>query len=159
MVENRTVPSGRGAIAFLPYCVRRGDHWSPANLPQQRIFRDSFLARQTGTGEQCSPLQEFFDTLQYFYIYSIPHPGLKRKAAIFTGGLQKAVQNAKKYVFSVAKICKSCFFKQGAQVWCAIFLHIDGLHQRCAKVGVARCKKLQYAENTERVLNRKARKI
>ena len=48
-------------IAFLPYCVCRGDHWSPADLPQQRIFRDSFLARQTGAGEQCSPLQEFFD--------------------------------------------------------------------------------------------------
>ena len=30
----------------------RGDHWSPASLPPQRIFRDSFLARQTGTGEQ-----------------------------------------------------------------------------------------------------------
>ena len=52
----------RQKIAFLPYCVCRGDHWSPANLPQQRIFRDSFLARQTGTGEQCSPLQAFFDS-------------------------------------------------------------------------------------------------
>ena len=38
----------------------RGDHWSPAHLPPQRIFRDGFLARQTGTGEQCSPLQAFF---------------------------------------------------------------------------------------------------
>jgi hypothetical protein len=74
------------------------------------------------------------DTLPYFYIYSIPQPCQKRKAAIFTGGLQKAVQNDKKYGFSVAKICKSCFFKQSAQVWCAIILHIDGLHQRCAKV-------------------------
>ena len=45
---------------FLPCCVCRGDHWSPASLPPQRIFRDSFLARQTGTGEQCSPLQECF---------------------------------------------------------------------------------------------------
>ena len=53
----------------------------------------------------------------------------------------KAVQNAKKYAFSVAKICKSCFFKQSAQVWCAIILHIDRLHQRCAKVG------LHYAKN------------
>jgi hypothetical protein len=41
----------------------RGDHWSPVNLPQQRIFWDSLLTRQTGTGEQCSPLQEFFDSL------------------------------------------------------------------------------------------------
>ena len=49
--------------ASLPYYVCRGDHWSPANLPQQRIFRDSFFARQTGTGEQCSPLQAFFDSL------------------------------------------------------------------------------------------------
>ena len=50
-------------IAFLPYCVCRGDHWSPANLPQQRIFPGGLLTRQTGTGEQCSPLQEFFDSL------------------------------------------------------------------------------------------------
>ena len=55
--------SDRQKIAFLPYCVCRGDHWSPANLPQQRIFWDSFLTRQTGAGEQCSPLQEFFDSL------------------------------------------------------------------------------------------------
>ena len=52
--------AGRQKIASLPYCVCRGDHWSPANLPPQRIFRDGFLARQTGTGEQCSPLQAFF---------------------------------------------------------------------------------------------------
>ena len=32
-----------------------------ANLPQQRFFRD--FARQTGPGEQCSPLQAFFDSL------------------------------------------------------------------------------------------------
>ena len=49
---------GEGRV--FPCCVCRGDHWSPANLPPQRIFRDSFLARQTGTGEQCSPLQAFF---------------------------------------------------------------------------------------------------
>ena len=52
--------AGRQKIASLPYCVCRGDHWSPAHLPPQRIFRDGFLAKQTGTGEQCSPLQAFF---------------------------------------------------------------------------------------------------
>ena len=52
--------AGRQKIVFLPYCVCRGDHWSPANLPPQRIFRDGFPARQTGTGEQCSPLQAVF---------------------------------------------------------------------------------------------------
>ena len=51
--------------AFLPYCVCRGDHWSPANLPQQRLFWGGLLTRQTGTGEQCSPLQAFFDSLNY----------------------------------------------------------------------------------------------
>ena len=50
--------AGREGRAF-PCCVCRGDHWSPANLPPQRIFRDSCLVRQAGTGEQCSPLQEF----------------------------------------------------------------------------------------------------
>ena len=47
----------------LPYRECRGDHWSPASLAQQRAFRDGFLTRHTGTGEQCSPLQEFFDSL------------------------------------------------------------------------------------------------
>ena len=55
--------AGRQKIASLPYCVCRGDHWSPAHLPPQRIFRDGFLAKQTGTGEQCSPLQAFFGSL------------------------------------------------------------------------------------------------
>ena len=50
-------------IAFLPYCMCRGDHWLPATLPQQRIFWDSLLTRQTGRGEHCSPLLEFFDSL------------------------------------------------------------------------------------------------
>ena len=48
---------GEGHV--FPCCVCRGDHWSPVSLPPQRIFRDSFLVRQAGTGEQCSPLQEF----------------------------------------------------------------------------------------------------
>lgn len=37
-------------IAFLPYCVCRGDHWSPVNLPRQHIFRDSFLTTHRLTG-------------------------------------------------------------------------------------------------------------
>ena len=51
------VAGGEGHI--FPCCVCRGDHWSPAHLPPQRIFRDSCLVKQAGTGEQCSPLQEF----------------------------------------------------------------------------------------------------
>ena len=50
--------AGREGRVF-PCCVCRGDHWSPANLQPQRIFRDSCLVRQAGTGEHCSPLQEF----------------------------------------------------------------------------------------------------
>ena len=59
-------------IAFLPYCVCRGDHWSPANLPQQRIFPGGLLTRQTGTGEHCSPLQEFFDSLRRIFRSALP---------------------------------------------------------------------------------------
>ena len=50
-------------ISTLLYRECRGDHWSPASLAQQRAFRDGFLTRHTGMGEQCSPLQEFFDSL------------------------------------------------------------------------------------------------
>ena len=73
--KRRGLGADRQKTAFLPYCVCRGDHWSPANLPQQRIFRDSSLTRQTGAGEQCSPLQEFFDSLALGFItllYSAP---------------------------------------------------------------------------------------
>ena len=66
---------GEGHV--FPCCVCRGDHWSPVNLPPQRIFRDSFLVRQAGTGEQCSPLQIFFDSLSPKYSCpphgSLPH--------------------------------------------------------------------------------------
>ena len=34
----------------MPYCVCRGDHWSPVNLPRQHIFRDSFLTTHRLTG-------------------------------------------------------------------------------------------------------------
>ena len=68
---------GGGEGHVFPCCVCRGDHWSPANLPPQRIFRDSFLVRQAGTGEQCSPLQMFFDSLSPKYScpphVSLPH--------------------------------------------------------------------------------------
>ena len=68
---------GDGEGHVFPCCVCRGDHWSPANLPPQRIFRDSFLVRQAGTGEQCSPLQMFFDSLSPKYScpphVSLPH--------------------------------------------------------------------------------------
>ena len=68
---------GDGEEHVFPCCVCRGDHWSPVNLPPQRIFRDSFLVRQAGTGEQCSPLQIFFDSLSPKYScpphVSLPH--------------------------------------------------------------------------------------
>ena len=68
---------GAERTRVLPCCVCRGDHWSPANLPPQRIFRDSCLVRQAGTGEQCSPLQEFFASLGPKYSCpphgSLPH--------------------------------------------------------------------------------------
>ena len=68
---------GDGEGHVFPCCVCRGDHWSPVNLPPQRIFRDSFLVRQAGTGEQCSPLQMFFDSLSPKYSCpphgSLPH--------------------------------------------------------------------------------------
>ena len=59
-VEDAAPYSGNpeALLLSLTSAAARG---SPANLPQQRFFRN--FARQTGTGEQCSPLQAFFDSL------------------------------------------------------------------------------------------------
>ena len=40
---------------FLPCCVCRGDHWSPASLPQQRIFRDGFLQGKWARASNARP--------------------------------------------------------------------------------------------------------
>ena len=40
---------------FLPCCVCRDDHWSPASLPQQRIFRDSFLQGKRARASNARP--------------------------------------------------------------------------------------------------------
>ena len=52
--------SDRQKIAFLPYCVCRGDHWSPANLPQQRIFRNSFLQGERARASHARPYNTLF---------------------------------------------------------------------------------------------------
>ena len=58
---NVTLANYRGGLPFAVCCSR--PYIVYVNLPRQHIFRDSFLTRQTGAGEQCSPLQEFFDSL------------------------------------------------------------------------------------------------
>ena len=49
--------------ASLPYYVCRGDHWSPANLPQQRIFRESFFQGKQARASNARPYRSFFDSL------------------------------------------------------------------------------------------------
>ena len=57
--KKRTTKTDRQKIAFLPYCVCRGDHWSPVNLPQQRIFRDSFLQGKRAQASNARPYKSF----------------------------------------------------------------------------------------------------
>ena len=56
-------PSGEAQtvkkIAFLPFCVCRGDHWSPVSLPQQRIFRESFLQGKRARASNARPYKRF----------------------------------------------------------------------------------------------------
>ena len=58
----------------------------------------------------------------------------------------------KSMTFLLQKSVKAAFLSRVHKFDVQFFLHIDGLHQQCAKVGVALCKKLQYTENTEKVL-------
>ena len=101
---------GEGHV--FPCCVCRGDHWSPVNLPPQRIFRDSFLVRQAGTGEQCSPLQMFFDSLSPKYScpphVSLPHR--LRAEPPRRGGQERAVPRVELFPFVGNGICRGAFY-------------------------------------------------
>ena len=57
--KKRVTKTDRQRIAFLPYCVCRGDHWSPVYLPQQRIFRDSFLQGKRARASNARPYKSF----------------------------------------------------------------------------------------------------
>ena len=101
---------GEGHV--FPCCVCRGDHWSPVNLPPQRFFRDSFLVRQAGTGEQCSPLQMFFDSLTPKYScpphVSLPHR--LRAEPPHRGGQKRAVPRAEFSPFVGNVIRRGAFY-------------------------------------------------
>ena len=62
-VNVRYRASVRGGVKTPPYrwgSLRcRGDHWSPANLPQQRIFRDSFLQGKRARASNARPYKSF----------------------------------------------------------------------------------------------------
>ena len=103
---------GDGEGHVFPCCVCRGDHWSPANLPPQRIFRDSFLVRQAGTGEQCSPLQIFFDSLSPKYPCP-PHGSLPHRLRAEPprrGGQERAVPRAEFSPFVGNEIRRGAFY-------------------------------------------------
>ena len=57
--KKRATKTDRQKIAFLSYYVCRGDHWSPVNLPQQRIFRDSFLQGKRARASNARPYKSF----------------------------------------------------------------------------------------------------
>ncbi len=58
MLKTRSV-GAHSICARGGYCVCRGDHWSPANLPQQRIFRDSFLQGKRARASNARPYKSF----------------------------------------------------------------------------------------------------
>ena len=106
----QTGTGGEGHV--FPCCVCRGDHWSPANLPPQRIFRDSCLVRQAGTGEPCSPLQMFFDSLSPKYSCP-PHGSLPHRLRAEPprrGGQEMAVPRAEFSPFVGNVIRRGAFY-------------------------------------------------
>ena len=106
----QTGTGGEGHV--FPCCVCRGDHWSPVNLPPQGFFRDSFLVRQAGTGEQCSPLQMFFDSLSPKYScpphVSLPHR--LRAEPPRRGGQERAAPRAEFSPFVGNAIRRGAFY-------------------------------------------------
>jgi hypothetical protein len=95
-------------------------------------------------GRCCNCRIAGWDTLPYFYIHSIPQPCPKRKAAIFTGGLQKAVQNAKNMLFLLQKSVKAAFLsrvhKFGVQLFCTLTDCTNGVQKSgCTMQKIAVC--------------------
>ena len=43
----------------------RGDHWSPADLTQQRFFQESFFTDKRARASNGRPNKSFFDSLKY----------------------------------------------------------------------------------------------
>ena len=96
------VAGGEGRVFLC--CVCRGDHWSPANLPPQCIFRDSCLVRQAGTGEQCSPLQEFSP------VWARNIPARRTVLSPTACGRSPLAEGAKGRVFACCA-CKRIYFR------------------------------------------------
>ena len=46
-------------IAFYAYWMRRGDHWSPANLAQQRFFPEVFFTYKRARASNARPYKSF----------------------------------------------------------------------------------------------------
>ena len=77
----------------LPYCVCRGDHWSPANLPQQRIFRDSFLQGKRARASNARPYKSFSTVCNRSFLFLLKtHRSAARQWGRRTA--QKAVHQA-----------------------------------------------------------------
>ena len=81
----------------------------------------------------------------HFYTISIPAPLQKEKTAIFTGGLQFPVQNAKKLSNYSQKICRSRIFELflnmlhnlGVQLFCTSTNCINGVQKLGCKLGIS----------------------
>ena len=43
----------------------RGDHWSPADLAQKRVFRGSYFIDKRARASNARPTKRFFDSLKY----------------------------------------------------------------------------------------------
>ena len=58
----------------------RGDHWSPANLAQQRVFRGSCFTDKRARASNARPNKSFFDSLKYT---SCSRPRWRTKLLLF----------------------------------------------------------------------------
>ena len=71
-----TAARKRVAMARFPLISQRAEPLTASPKGEASLLSTSILIRQTDTGEQCSPLQEFFDSLElpprgklFFYTY------------------------------------------------------------------------------------------
>ena len=74
--ESNLIHSACQKITFLAYWMCRGDHWSPADLAQQRVFPERFFTDKRARASNARPYKSFLTNWvnQIWFTFSVLPP-------------------------------------------------------------------------------------